>query len=58
MALLTSEQVADLLETKEFTVNRLARENIIPSTKDGKNYMFELKDVTAYREMAKKLQKR
>ena len=54
---LTVKEAAQFLAVSEFTLKRYARENLIPSIKQGKEFVFELDAVENYKEMADKINK-
>jgi len=52
---LSIKQAAQFLEVPEITLKRYAREKLIPSIRQGKDILFEIKAVQNYKEIADKL---
>ena len=52
--LLNSRQVAGLLELSPDTVNELARKNILPGVKRGRQWRFRQQDVTLFKKQQQK----
>jgi excisionase family DNA binding protein len=53
--LLNSREVAFLLDLSPDTVNELARRNLIPAFKKGRQWRFRKRDVTLFKRQAKGL---
>ena len=52
--LLNSRQVAALLELSPDTVNELARKNILPGVKRGRQWRFCQQDITLFKKQQQK----
>ncbi len=52
--LLNSRQVAALLELSPDTVNELARKNILPGVKRGRQWRFRRQDITLFKKQQQK----
>ncbi len=52
--LLNSRQVAALLELSPDTVNELARKNVLPGVKRGRQWRFRRQDVTLFKKQQQK----
>ena len=52
--LLTSRQVAALLELSPDTVNELARKNTLPGVKRGRQWRFRQQDITLFKKQQQK----
>ncbi len=52
--LLNSRQVAALLELSPDTVNELARKNILPGIKRGRQWRFRRQDITLFKKQQQK----
>jgi len=48
-ALLTSSEVAKILDLSPDTVNEFARKSILPGFKTGRQWRFHRRDVTVYK---------
>jgi|GEM_PF-6135472 len=53
--LLNSREVAFLLDLSPDTVNELARRNVIPAFKKGRQWRFRKRDVTSFKRQLKGL---
>ena len=47
--LLNSKEVAELLDCSPDTVNELARKNILPAFKRGRQWRFRKRDITSFK---------
>ncbi len=54
-ALINSRQAAALLELSPDTVNELARKNVLPGVKRGRQWRFRDQDVTLFKKLQQKL---
>ena len=52
--LLNSRQAAALLELSPDTVNELARKNVLPGVKRGRQWRFRDQDVTFFKKLQQK----
>ncbi len=52
--LLNSRQVAALLELSPDTVNELARKNVLPGIKRGRQWRFRRQDITLFKKQQQK----
>jgi len=52
--LLNSRQVAALLELSPDTVNELARKNVFPGVKRGRQWRFRRQDITLFKKQQQK----
>ncbi len=52
--LLNSRQVAALLELSPDTVNELARKNVLPGVKRGRQWRFRRQDITLFKKQQQK----
>jgi len=52
---LSMQQAAQFLDVSEITLKRYARENLIPSIKQGKDLLFDLAAVENYKQIADRL---
>ena len=52
---LSIQQAAQFLDVSEITLKRYARENLIPSIKNGKDLLFDVKAVENYKQIADRL---
>lgn len=52
--LLNSRQVAALLELSPDTVNELARKDILPGVKRGRQWRFRRQDITLFKKQQQK----
>jgi excisionase family DNA binding protein len=48
-AILTSKEVARILDMSPDTVNEFARKSILPAFKKGRQWRFRKRDVTAFK---------
>jgi len=48
-SLLNSKEVAELLDCSPDTVNELARKNILPAFKRGRQWRFRKRDITSFK---------
>ena len=48
-ALLTSSEVAEILDLSPDTVNEFARKSVLPAFKRGRQWRFRKRDVTSYK---------
>ncbi len=48
-AILTSKEVARILDMSPDTVNEFARKSILPAFKKGRQWRFRQRDVTAFK---------
>ena len=53
--LLNSRQAAAILELSPDTVNELARKNVLPGVKRGRQWRFRDQDVTLFKKLQQKL---
>jgi len=53
--LINSRQAAALLELSPDTVNELARKNVLPGVKRGRQWRFRDQDVTLFKKLQQKL---
>jgi len=47
--LLNSKEVAEILDCSPDTVNELARKNVLPAFKRGRQWRFRKRDITSFK---------
>ena len=47
--LLNSKEVAEILDLSPDTVNELARKNVLPAFKRGRQWRFRKRDITSFK---------
>jgi excisionase family DNA binding protein len=55
-AVLTSKEVARVLDLSPDTVNEFARKNILPAFKKGRQWRFRKKDISSFKKQVRGFQ--